>query len=329
MTRFARTATFMIAAMAIATTPLAVEAKSDKGKGDDVKVKIKGKSKADKGKKAKEKAPKVKADKVKADKDKSPKDKSDKSADQKVKVETKKNGKVKIEAKSKANGVDHKIKVESKDGKLKIEEKLKIKDAGSAAGAAAAAGAGFLTGSDALAAELAARLVCPPGLAKRDPPCVPPGQAKKGVTTEEWTGYTPEEYRRILRENDDVVAGVEVEVEEDLYLSEAEIIQAFDLEPPEDGFHYAVIDGQIVRLDDEDYLLLQQLRTIALPPGIERDLVIEPTAALSQQELVSIYDLPEPPADSHYAVVDGTVIMLGTEGYDLLQLIRLTSAVVS
>ena len=27
---------------------------------------------------------------------------------------------------------------------------------------------------------------CPPGLAKKAEPCVPPGQAKKGVTTEEW-----------------------------------------------------------------------------------------------------------------------------------------------
>ena len=27
---------------------------------------------------------------------------------------------------------------------------------------------------------------CPPGLAKKNPPCVPPGQAKKGVTTREW-----------------------------------------------------------------------------------------------------------------------------------------------
>ena len=30
---------------------------------------------------------------------------------------------------------------------------------------------------------------CPPGLAKMDPPCVPPGLAKKGVTYEEWVAY--------------------------------------------------------------------------------------------------------------------------------------------
>ena len=27
---------------------------------------------------------------------------------------------------------------------------------------------------------------CPPGLAKKDPPCVPPGLAKKGVTVRDW-----------------------------------------------------------------------------------------------------------------------------------------------
>ena len=27
---------------------------------------------------------------------------------------------------------------------------------------------------------------CPPGLAKKNPPCVPPGQARQGVTAEEW-----------------------------------------------------------------------------------------------------------------------------------------------
>lgn len=335
MTRFVRTASFTLAALAVATMPLAVEAKPDKGKQGDVKVKIKGSDKAHKAKKAKPKAhkakapkpPKPKDHKVKAEKPKDQKFKLD-TGDQKVKLDIKKDGDIKYEAKRKSDGVDHKVKVESKDGKLKVEEKLKIKDAASAAGVAAL-GAGFLTGSDALAAEVAARLVCPPGLAKRNPPCVPPGQAKKGVTTEEWTGHTREEYRRILRENDDVVEDVEVEIDEDRYLTEAEIIDIFDLEPAGDGFRYAVIDGQIVRLDDEDYLLLQQLRTIALPPGVAADLVIEPTVALSEQELVSIYNLPQPAPDSHYAVVDGTVVMLGTEGYDLLQLIRLTSAVVS
>lgn len=27
---------------------------------------------------------------------------------------------------------------------------------------------------------------CPPGLAKKDPPCVPPGLAKQGVGTDDW-----------------------------------------------------------------------------------------------------------------------------------------------
>ena len=41
---------------------------------------------------------------------------------------------------------------------------------------------------------------CPPGLAKKTPACVPPGQAKKGVTTEEWLArgdYIDDSYERI------------------------------------------------------------------------------------------------------------------------------------
>ncbi|APX90711.1 hypothetical protein BV394_14130 [Brevirhabdus pacifica] len=292
-----------IAAMPMAGVATMVEAKSDKakeqGKG---KIKIKSKSKAHAKAKGKDK---------------------DKGKD-----------KAKYKLESKSDGIERKVKVETKGDDVKYEEKIKIKDAGAAIGAgagvaagAAALGASLATGADALPADVAARLNCPPGLAKRNPPCVPPGQAKKGVTTEEWTGYDRDELRRILRENDDVVAEVEVEVEEDRYLTEAEIIDIFELEPLQDGYHYAVIDGQIVRMDEEDYLLLQQLRTIAQLPGVDADLVVEPTVSLSQEELISIYKLPEPPADTHYAVVDGTVVTLGTEAYDLLQLIRLTSAV--
>ena len=35
---------------------------------------------------------------------------------------------------------------------------------------------------------------CPPGLAKKNPPCVPPGLAKKGATAEEWSGNRGADY---------------------------------------------------------------------------------------------------------------------------------------
>lgn len=38
----------------------------------------------------------------------------------------------------------------------------------------------------AVPAEAGPKKNCPPGLAKKNPPCVPPGQAKKGVTPGMW-----------------------------------------------------------------------------------------------------------------------------------------------
>lgn len=48
---------------------------------------------------------------------------------------------------------------------------------------------------------------CPPGLAKKSPACVPPGQAKKGVTAEEWSRgdrVRDDEYD-VLRDGDRIV----------------------------------------------------------------------------------------------------------------------------
>ena len=48
---------------------------------------------------------------------------------------------------------------------------------------------------------------CPPGLAKKSPACVPPGQAKKGVTAEEWSrgDRVNDDRYDVLREGDRIV----------------------------------------------------------------------------------------------------------------------------
>ena len=46
---------------------------------------------------------------------------------------------------------------------------------------------------------------CPPGLAKKNPPCVPPGLAKKGVTAEEWSGNRRDRDDDRYDDDDDVV----------------------------------------------------------------------------------------------------------------------------
>lgn len=168
---------------------------------------------------------------------------------------------------------------------------------------------------------------CPPGLAHRNPPCVPPGQAKKGVTFRDWTGYSDEDIEGLIDEAARPLEDVEPDVEEERYLTEDEIIDLFDLDPPEEGMHYAVIDGEVVELNDRNYDLLQRVRTIASVPDVGNDLEIEPTVSLTQRELRAIYDLPRPGNDNVYSVVDGSLLSLDRDTYDLLQLVRLYSGV--
>lgn len=84
---------------------------------------------------------------------------------------------------------------------------------------------------------------CPPGLAKKNPPCVPPGQAKKGVTTHQWL-------------NRDLTG--EVVNRDDLrYLDD---FVRYGLPPLSYGQRYAVVDDQIVVIDVESYRILQLIR---------------------------------------------------------------------
>lgn len=84
---------------------------------------------------------------------------------------------------------------------------------------------------------------CPPGLAKKNPPCVPPGQAKKGVTAAEWLGR-------------DRVGDV---VDQDNLMFLDDFLR-YELRPLPYGQRYAVVDDQIVVIDRESYQILQLIR---------------------------------------------------------------------
>ena len=90
---------------------------------------------------------------------------------------------------------------------------------------------------------------CPPGLAKKDPPCVPPGLAKKGVGYDEWVTYDDvrldEIYLNQRREH--VGSGAVLDIE-NLLLSSAQIASLYSLRPAPAGEGYALIDGQPVQL---------------------------------------------------------------------------------
>lgn len=84
---------------------------------------------------------------------------------------------------------------------------------------------------------------CPPGLAKKNPPCVPPGQAKKGVTTDQWLNGD---------RTGDVIDRADL-----IYLDD---FLRYDLPQLPYGQRYAIIDDRIVVIEAESYKILQLIQ---------------------------------------------------------------------
>ena len=83
---------------------------------------------------------------------------------------------------------------------------------------------------------------CPPGLAKKNPPCVPPGQARQCVTTADWLNR-----HRIGDRADD-----------------AQILSAIDDLPRLVGNEvYAILDDAIIRMDPETREILELIGLVA------------------------------------------------------------------
>lgn len=178
--------------------------------------------------------------------------------------------------------------------------------------------------------ELIAYRNCPPGLAKKDPPCVPPGLAKNGVSYEEWASYDGDDYDRLWVERRDEWLRTEADVDPDpelLLLQSDQIATLFGLDPAPAGHRYALIDGMPVLLDDSDYDALLLVNQMAQVPDLPAGVPIAPTAALTQDELASVYRLPHLGADENYAVVNGQVVRLNDRNYELLQMIRVARAI--
>lgn len=171
---------------------------------------------------------------------------------------------------------------------------------------------------------------CPPGLAKKNPPCVPPGLARNGVTYDEWTSYDQDEYNAIWAERRDGLLRSQAGIDPDpelLLLQSDQIATLFDLDPAPSGQRYALIDGLPVLLDQDDYDALLLVNQMAQAPEIEAGTPIAPTAALTQDELIDVYRLPQTHDDENYAVVNGQIVRLNDANYELLQMIRVARAV--
>ena len=83
---------------------------------------------------------------------------------------------------------------------------------------------------------------CPPGLAKKDPACVPPGQVGKS--------WTPD---YVFVEGD--------RLRGDYVLSPEAEWDALSLAPIEDDTVYVVIDNQIVRVKQSNFVVVEPIKT--------------------------------------------------------------------
>lgn len=86
---------------------------------------------------------------------------------------------------------------------------------------------------------------CPPGLARKDPPCVPPGQARSHG--DDWG----DRYR----------IGARVTRDQFRYLDPF-YDRTYGLPPLPTGQRYAVIDGRIVVLDQTTYEIVDLIRAV-------------------------------------------------------------------
>ena len=169
---------------------------------------------------------------------------------------------------------------------------------------------------------------CPPGLAKKDPPCVPPGLAKKGVTYNDWVAYDDERLDDIYREQRDEYLDPDVSLDGDfLLLNSEQIASLYGLRPAPSGKRYALIDGQPVLLTDEDYTSLLRINDLARVENLPPELRVSPTAALTQNELRQTYKLPELEPGYNYSVVNGELVTLQDSAFETLQLIRIARAI--
>jgi len=171
---------------------------------------------------------------------------------------------------------------------------------------------------------------CPPGLAKKNPPCVPPGLAKKGVTYDEWVAYDDDRLDEIYLDQRRGYLDLDRDIafdDDNLLLNSDQIASLYGLRAVSAGSRYALIDGQPVLLTDEDNTSLLMIHELDRADNLPAGLRIAPTAALTQDELRDTYSLPALEPGYNYAVVNGELVTLEDSAFETLQLLRIARAV--
>lgn len=176
---------------------------------------------------------------------------------------------------------------------------------------------------------------CPPGLAKQNPPCVPPGLAAKGVIYDEWVSYDDHELQKLYADRrDDYLQTEDVDVHDieqvddtGLLLNSDQVAQLYGLSAAPVGQRYALIDGMPVLLENRNYAALARINDMARVPVLGQGIQFAPTAALTQSELMQTYRLPPLDNGYSYTVLNGEVLALEQKAFETLQLIRIARAV--
>jgi Skp family chaperone for outer membrane proteins len=176
---------------------------------------------------------------------------------------------------------------------------------------------------------------CPPGLAKKDPPCVPPGLVEDGVTYDEWVSYDDDRIERVYQDrrdrylnSQDIVIRDDIQIDDSAFLLNSDqVARLYNMSPAPRGQQYALIDGMPVLLEDRNYATLAQINDMARVPLLDNGVQIAPTAALTQAELMQSYRLPPSDPGYSYSVLNGEVLALENDAFEQLQLIRIARAV--
>ena len=180
---------------------------------------------------------------------------------------------------------------------------------------------------------------CPPGLAKLDPPCVPPGLAKQGVTYEQWVSYGPQDYENMLDARRDGVSTLAPAVSR---LPPEETVLASVNPTNRSGLPAAIQDDNAraalarSRTDStqrsttrEDTAKVETTRkTEPAPEALARAEPKPQTATpktnllLTSEEIAELYNLRPAPAGRHYALIDGMPVLLDDKDYNSLSSIN-------
>ena len=172
---------------------------------------------------------------------------------------------------------------------------------------------------------------CPPGLAKLDPPCVPPGLAKQGVTYEQWVSYGPDDYENMLEARRDAVSPLAPSVSAlppvEPQLASIDPLTRDNLPAAlrDDNARRGLNDTRTQPAPTERAAVEETVKPVEPAPVVKEETVAAPTETnllLTSEEIADLYSLRPAPSGRHYALIDGMPVLLDDKDYTSLSRIN-------